>query len=87
MDGRNKLFFFANYQRNYDNAPAQSTPTSTIPANEKHLNRDFSDMLALRTAASIQICKCTNGCARTRRAPAAFFSAVPRTTSFRAIGS
>ena len=41
IDGRNKLFFFANYQRNYDNAPAQSTPTSTIPANEKHLNGDY----------------------------------------------
>ena len=47
VNGRNKLFFFGNYQRNYDNAPAQSTPTSTVPANQKHLNGDFSDLLAL----------------------------------------
>ena len=55
IDGRNKLFFFANYQRNYDNAPAQSTPTSTIPANEKHLNGDFSDLLALPNGGQYQI--------------------------------
>ena len=35
VNGRNKLFFFGNYQRNYDNAPAQSTPTSTVPANRE----------------------------------------------------
>jgi hypothetical protein len=55
IDGRNKLFFFANYQRNYDNAPAQSTPTSTVPANEKHLNGDFSDLLALPSGSQYQI--------------------------------
>ena len=55
IDGRNKLFFFANYQRNYDNAPAQSTPTSTVPANEKHLNGDFSDLLALPNGGQYQI--------------------------------
>ena len=55
VDGRNKLFFFANYQRNYDNAPAQSTPTSTVPANEKHLNGDFSDLLALPNGGQYQI--------------------------------
>ena len=55
IDGRNKLFFFANYQRNYDNAPAQSTPTSTVPANEKHLNGDFSDLLALPNGSQYQI--------------------------------
>src|SRR5215218_5819777 len=52
VDGRNKLFFFANYQRNYDNAPAQSTPTSTVPANARHLDGDFSDLLSLPTAAN-----------------------------------
>jgi hypothetical protein len=55
IDGRNKLFFFANYQRNYDNAPAQSTPTSTVPANEKHLNGDFSDLLSLPNGSQYQI--------------------------------
>jgi len=55
IDGRNKLFFFGNYQRNYDNAPAQSTPTSTVPANEKHLNGDFSDLLRLPNGSQYQI--------------------------------
>src|SRR5215203_5588241 len=55
VDGRNKLFFFGNYQRNYDNAPAQSTPTSTVPANPKHLNGDFSDLLALPNGSQYQI--------------------------------
>src|SRR5215203_2786334 len=55
IDGRNKLFFFVNYQRNYDNAPAQSTPTSTVPANEKHLNGDFSDLLLLPNGSQYQI--------------------------------
>jgi hypothetical protein len=55
VNGRNKLFFFGNYQRNYDNAPAQSTPTSTVPANAKHLNGDFSDLLALPSGAQYQI--------------------------------
>jgi hypothetical protein len=55
VDGRNKLFFFGNYQRNYDNAPAQSTPTSTVPANAKHLNGDFSDLLALPNGSQYQI--------------------------------
>jgi hypothetical protein len=55
VNGRNKLFFFANYQRNYDNAPAQSTPTSTVPANEKHLDGDFSDLLRLPNGSQYQI--------------------------------
>jgi hypothetical protein len=55
VDGRNKLFFFANYQRNYDNAPAQSTPTSTVPANAKHLDGDFSDLLRLPNGGQYQI--------------------------------
>lgn len=55
INGRDKLFFFGSYQRNYDNAPAQSTPTSTVPANEKHLNGDFSDLLALPNGSQYQI--------------------------------
>ena len=55
VNGRNKLFFFGNYQRNYDNAPAQSTPTSTVPANAKHLDGDFSDLLALPNGSVYQI--------------------------------
>ncbi|HKY20343.1 MAG TPA: hypothetical protein VJM31_03915, partial [Vicinamibacterales bacterium] len=46
-DGRNKLFFFANFQRNYDNSVARNSNTSTVPANPKHLEGDFSDLLTL----------------------------------------
>ncbi len=55
VNGRDRLFFFGSYQRNYDNAPAQSTPTSTVPANERHLNGDFSDLLALPNGSQYQI--------------------------------
>ena len=47
VDGRNKLFYFFNYQRNYDDSAARNTPTSTVPANPKHLEGDFSDLLTL----------------------------------------
>jgi hypothetical protein len=55
VNGRDKLFFFGSYQRNYDNAPAQSTPTSTVPANARHLEGDFSDLLALPNGNQYQI--------------------------------
>ena len=31
VNGRNKLFYFFNYQRNYDDSAARNTPTSTVP--------------------------------------------------------
>ena len=86
VDGRNKLFFFANYQRNYDNAPAQSTPTSTVPANEKHLNGDFSDLLRPPNGSQYQIYDPLT-VRPIRRGPAASSAPRSRTTSSRAIGS
>jgi hypothetical protein len=47
VNGQGKLFFFGNYQRNYDDSAARNTPTITVPANQKHLNGDFSDLLTL----------------------------------------
>jgi hypothetical protein len=55
VDGRNKLFYFFNYQRNYDDSAARNTPTSTVPANAKHLDGDFSDLLTLGTPGQYQI--------------------------------
>jgi hypothetical protein len=47
VDGRNKVFFFANYSYVNDSIPGRNQGTSTVPANEKHLRGDFSDMLQL----------------------------------------
>ena len=47
VNGRNKLFYFFNYQKNYDDSAARNTPTITVPANQKHLDGDFSDLLTL----------------------------------------
>src|SRR5687768_4480021 len=47
IDGRGKLFFFANYSYVNDSIPGRNQGTSTVPANEKHLQGDFSDMLQL----------------------------------------
>jgi Carboxypeptidase regulatory-like domain/TonB dependent receptor len=55
VNGRNKLFYFLNYQRNYDDSAARNTPTSTVPANAKHLDGDFSDLLRLGTPGQYQI--------------------------------
>ena len=55
VNGRNKLFYFFNYQRNYDDSAARNTPTSTVPANAKHLDGDFSDLLTLGTPGQYQI--------------------------------
>ncbi|HUP38891.1 MAG TPA: carboxypeptidase-like regulatory domain-containing protein [Vicinamibacterales bacterium] len=55
VNGRNKLFFFVNYQKNYDDSAARNTPTITVPANEKHLNGDFSDLLTLGSSGQYQI--------------------------------
>lgn len=50
-----KLFFFANYQQNLDDTAARNTPTSTVPANQKHLEGDFSDLLRLPNGSQYQI--------------------------------
>ena len=50
-DGRNKAFFFVNYSRSSDSAPGRLAGTSTVPANRKHLEGDFSDLLQLPSGA------------------------------------
>ena len=51
VNGRNKLFFFGNYQQNLDDTAARNTPTSRVPANQAELNGDFSDLLTLPSPA------------------------------------
>src|SRR5688572_16896544 len=52
IDGRGKLFFFANYSKSNDSAPGRLAGTSTVPANRKHLEGDFSDLLLLPSGAN-----------------------------------
>ena len=52
VDGRNKLFFFFNYSKSDDSAPGRLAGTSTVPANRKHLEGDFSDLLLLPSGAN-----------------------------------
>jgi len=51
VDGRGKMFFFANYSYVNDSIPGRNLGTSTVPANQKHLQGDFSDMLQLPNPA------------------------------------
>src|SRR4029453_1275770 len=51
VDGRGKVFFFANYAMSNAPAPGRLAGTSTVPANRKHLEGDFSDLLLLPSAA------------------------------------
>jgi len=51
INGRNKMFFFANYSYVNDSIPGRNLGTSTVPANAKHLQGDFSDMLQLPNPA------------------------------------
>ena len=44
---RRKAFFFANYSYVNDSIPGRNQGNNTVPANEKHLQGDFSDMLRL----------------------------------------
>ena len=50
-DGRGKAFFFVNFSRSSDSAPGRLAGTSTVPANRKHLDGDFSDLLLLPSGA------------------------------------
>ena len=51
LDGRGKVFFFANYSKSDDSAPGRLAGFSTVPANRKHLEGDFSDLLLLPSGA------------------------------------
>ena len=51
VDGRGKVFFFANYSMSNDSAPGRLAGTSTVPANRKQLEGDFSDLLLLPSGA------------------------------------
>ena len=55
VDGRGKLFYFANYSLANDAIPGKIQGSLTIPANEKHLQGDFSDLLRLPNPAQYQI--------------------------------
>jgi Carboxypeptidase regulatory-like domain len=55
VNGRNKLFFFANYSYVNDFIPGKNQGSSTIPASEAQLNGDFSDLLRLPNPAQYQI--------------------------------
>ena len=54
VNGRNKLFFFANYSKVDDSAPGRNAGTSTIPYG-KQLDGDFSDLLQLPSPGQYQI--------------------------------
>jgi hypothetical protein len=55
VNGRNKLFFFANYSHVNDFIPGKNQGSSTIPATAAQLNGDFSDLLRLPNPAQYQI--------------------------------
>ena len=55
VDGRNKLFFFANYSYVNDFIPGKNQGSSTVPASAAQLNGDFSDLLTLPNPAQYQI--------------------------------
>ena len=51
FDGRRKAFFFASFSKSDDSAPGRLAGNSTVPANRKHLEGDFSDLLLLPSGA------------------------------------
>ena len=55
IDGRGKLFYFANYSYANDAIPGKIQGSITVPANPKHLEGDFSDLLRLPNPAQYQI--------------------------------
>ena len=54
VNGRNKLFYFFNYQRNYDDSAGPEHADDHRSRQPKHLDGDFSDLLALGRPASIR---------------------------------
>ena len=55
VDGRGKLFYFANYSLANDAIPGKIQGAITVPANDRHLQGDFSDLLRLPNPAQYQI--------------------------------
>jgi hypothetical protein len=55
VDGRNKLFFFANYSYVNDFIPGKNQGSSSVPASAAQLRGDFSDLLRLPNPAQYQI--------------------------------
>ena len=55
VNGRNKLFFFANYSHVDDFIPGKNQASSTVPASAAQLAGDFSDLLRLPNPAQYQI--------------------------------
>jgi len=55
FDGRSKLFYFGNYSYANDAIPGKIQGSITVPANAKHLQGDFSDLLSLPNPAQYQI--------------------------------
>ena len=55
IDGRGKLFYFGNYSYANDAIPGKIQGSITVPANERHLRGDFSDLLLLPNPAQYQI--------------------------------
>jgi hypothetical protein len=55
VDGRGRLFYFANYSHTNDSIPGKLQGQITVPANAKHLQGDFSDLLLLPNPAQYQI--------------------------------
>src|SRR5918993_783208 len=51
FDGRRKAFFFARFSKSDHSAPGRLAGHSTLPANRKHLEGDFSDLLLLPSGA------------------------------------
>ena len=96
VDGRGKVFFFANYSMSNDSAPGRLAGNSTVPANRKHLEGDFSDLLLLPSGAGAttpaghhqyQIFDPLTTRPDPLRPGTRDSRPVPRTTSFRRTGS
>ncbi len=55
VNGRGKLFYFANYSMANDAIPGKIQGSITVPANQQHMQGDFSDLLRLPNPAQYQI--------------------------------
>src|SRR4051812_1396971 len=55
VNGRGKLFYFANYSMSNDAIPGKIQGAITVPANQQHMQGDFSDLLSLPNPAQYQI--------------------------------
>ena len=66
VDGRNKLFFFANYSHVNDFIPGKNQASSTVPASEAQLDGDFSDLLRLAEPGAVPDLRSADGPPRPR---------------------